>query len=179
MASCGGDEPSDSADARPAGYCDELTPCTDSARNYCDLDGSYPASEGQPNTCIPDPALAECSPTEECSSEDEPHCSNSGQCVECLNFSHCNADAPVCSLTTHTCGGCRSGEEGNAICQAIDPLQPFCSEAGGCVACLDNSHCEIVSAPICDPTELACRGCASTDECETGTCNTVTGVCEL
>lgn len=36
-------------------YCDENTPCTDPARSFCDLAGTFPASEGVRNTCIPTP----------------------------------------------------------------------------------------------------------------------------
>jgi len=36
-------------------YCDSNTPCTDSARPFCDMNGEYPASEGIKHTCIPDP----------------------------------------------------------------------------------------------------------------------------
>lgn len=36
-------------------YCDSDTPCTDSERPFCDLNGEYPASEGIKHTCIADP----------------------------------------------------------------------------------------------------------------------------
>jgi hypothetical protein len=36
-------------------YCDERSGCVDPARPFCDLEGEYPASEGVPRTCIPDP----------------------------------------------------------------------------------------------------------------------------
>lgn len=177
LLSCSGDKGS-SQDARSATYCDAVTPCTEPGLGYCDLTGAYPASSGKPNTCIPDPQQQSCSTSEPCPDEDKPHCTSSGACVACLNFSHCSTATPVCSLTTHTCGPCRSGDEGDQICGAIDPLQPFCSEAGACVECLDNTACEIVSAPICDASQFVCRGCTDTSECELGTCNPVTGVCE-
>jgi hypothetical protein len=36
-------------------YCDSDTPCTDSERPFCDLNGEYPASDGIKHTCIPSP----------------------------------------------------------------------------------------------------------------------------
>ncbi len=36
-------------------YCDSSHRCTDPARPYGDLNGEYPASDGVPRTCIPDP----------------------------------------------------------------------------------------------------------------------------
>ena len=39
-------------------YCDESTPCTDPGRPFCDLHGTYPASDGVGRTCIPDPSDA-------------------------------------------------------------------------------------------------------------------------
>ncbi len=179
MLACAGEDGAQPAvDARPARYCDALTPCTEAGFRYCDLTGQYPASEGQPNTCIPDPQLQGCSTAQPCTSEEAPYCTTSGECVACLNFSHCSTQTPVCSLSTHTCGACRSGTEGNQVCAAIDPLQPFCSELGACVECLANTDCAIISAGICDLDEGRCRGCVDSAECETGTCNTVNGVCE-
>lgn len=173
-----GDAGGKQEDARAGQYCDALTPCTEPGEPYCDIAGQYPASNGEPNTCIADPQQQRCSPSEPCPTDQEPHCTNSGQCVACLNFSHCTAETPVCSLTTHTCGDCRTGEEGNQICEAIDPLRPFCSEGGGCVECLDNAACQIVSAPICDLVEFRCRGCVDPSECASGMCDLVSGTCQ-
>lgn len=39
-------------------FCDEGHPCTDPARPFCDVAGTYPASEGIGKTCIPDPSGA-------------------------------------------------------------------------------------------------------------------------
>jgi hypothetical protein len=36
-------------------YCDEATPCDDSERPFCDLEGEYAESEGIKRTCIADP----------------------------------------------------------------------------------------------------------------------------
>jgi hypothetical protein len=181
LLACGDDaqKPEDaSTDARPEGYCDGTVPCADEALPFCDLSGSYPDSGGQPNTCIAKPLDVECADKTDCSSDALPQCTTAGECVECLNFSHCNNENPLCSLSTHTCGSCRFGEEGDAICLAIDPYQPFCAKGGSCVECLDNTPCSIVSSPICDLTTGSCRGCVSSEECSPGTCNTVTGVCE-
>ena len=166
------------ADARPAGYCDATIPCADSALPFCDIEGMFQGSGGQANTCIAKPLEVDCAVADDCSDEALPQCTAGGECVECLNFSHCNNENPLCSLTTHTCGSCRVGDEGDSICEAIDPFRPFCAESGGCVECLDNSPCQIISAPICDLSNFSCRGCLSSDECTGGTCNLVSGVCE-
>ncbi len=181
LTACGDDgdeQPMAATDALPLGYCDAVIPCEDSSLPFCDVSGVYPDSAGQPNTCIAQPADVECSDFMDCTTEAEPQCTTAGECVECLNFSHCNNEDPFCSLTTRTCGPCRFGEEGDAICEAIDPFQTFCAKSGSCVECLDNSPCGIVSSPICDLTTGSCRGCLSTAECDDGTCNTVSGVCE-
>jgi hypothetical protein len=36
-------------------YCDGRTACTDPERPYCDLEGTYPGSDGVARTCIPSP----------------------------------------------------------------------------------------------------------------------------
>jgi Tol biopolymer transport system component len=40
-------------------YCDQDHPCTDPDRSFCDLDGTYPASDGVARTCIPEPSVGE------------------------------------------------------------------------------------------------------------------------
>lgn len=165
-------------DALPIGFCDLTIPCTDATLPFCDVGGIYPGSEGKPNTCIAKPLEVDCAEPSDCTDESLPQCTTAGECVECLNFSHCNTDNPICSFTTHTCGSCRVGDEGNAVCEAIDPFQPLCAKTGACVECLDNTPCGIISAPICDLTTYSCRGCLNTEECAVGTCNTVSGVCE-
>lgn len=177
-ASCSGGETSDSPDARRSTYCDQSTPCRDEVLNYCDLMGQYPASNGVANTCIPDPALTECSATQECSDPAQPHCSGSGRCVECLNYSHCNGDKPRCSLSENVCSGCRVGDDGNQLCATVDPLQPFCSPTGACSECLQDSDCDVVTQPICDGESFACRGCQEGECAEGSLCNTESGVCE-
>lgn len=36
-------------------YCDNLRPCRDAEKPFCDTTGRYPASDGVNNVCIPDP----------------------------------------------------------------------------------------------------------------------------
>ena len=176
--SCGGSSSKpEESDARAANFCDDDTPCSTVERPFCDLLGEYPASEGTPNSCIPDPATAECVESEDCLDPAKAHCSSSGMCVACLNFSHCNAQNPVCSLTEQRCTSCRQGSEGDNVCGAIDPLQPFCGGTGSCVECLNQGHCEIITAPICSDMG-ACRGCLTDGECAPQTCNTTSGACE-
>jgi alpha-tubulin suppressor-like RCC1 family protein len=43
-------------------YCDQDTPCTDSDRPFCDLNGEYPGSEGIKRTCIADPFASDAGP---------------------------------------------------------------------------------------------------------------------
>ncbi len=45
-----------SSNAGSDAACDDNTPCTDPTRPFCDVAGQYPASQGMPNTCIPDPS---------------------------------------------------------------------------------------------------------------------------
>lgn len=175
----GGGGDADKVDATPEGYCDDEIPCSEEATPFCDTTGVYPESNSVPNTCITQPPMADCSDTVPCEDEALPACNSIGQCVECVNFSQCNTTNPACALSTYSCGPCRLGEQGDALCEAIDILLPLCGESGSCVECLDNTPCQIVTAPICDPAEFSCRGCENTEECDTGTCNTVTGVCEV
>ena len=175
---CGSDPATSSkTDARTDGHCDEETPCAAPERPFCDIRGEFPASEGIPNTCIPDPASAECVESEDCLDPERAHCSSAGQCVICLNFSHCNAVNPVCSLSEQKCIGCRQGDEGNSICNAIDPLQPFCGAEGSCVECLESSQCQVITSPICSESGV-CRGCSSDSECGPQSCNLASGACE-
>ncbi len=177
LACKGGSSNAPAPDAVPEGFCDDTIPCEDPTLPFCDVAGVYPDSNNTPNTCIAQPAIPDCSNTIACPTAEAPVCNSIGECVECLNFSHCNTTNPLCSLSTYTCGPCRTGAKGDAVCEAIDSFQPFCAETGSCVECLANGACGIISAPICDPTEFLCRGC-NTGECDAGTCNTITGVCE-
>jgi hypothetical protein len=178
LACKGGSTDAPEPDAVPEGFCSEAIPCEDPALPFCDEAGAFPDSQNTPNTCIAQPPTPDCSDTISCPTDEAPVCNSIGECVECLNFSHCNTTNPLCALSTYTCGPCRLGAKGNSVCEAIDSFQPFCAETGSCVECLTNDACTIITAPICDVSEFRCRGCTSTNECDAGTCNTLTGVCE-
>jgi hypothetical protein len=177
LLACGGNTSKNGdPDASPY-YCDLLTPCTDDVRTFCDLDGIFEDSMGQPNTCIAPPPETDCDQSRPCTDPALPACTSSGKCVECVNYSTCKSDAPRCVLSTNECGPCRLGADGNNLCSVVDPLQPYCSELGSCSECLVSAHCSINTAPICDQTTFSCRGCENSDECDAGDCNTETGVC--
>lgn len=40
-------------------WCDAETPCPLAERPFCDLEGVHPGSDGLPNSCVPDPGLAD------------------------------------------------------------------------------------------------------------------------
>jgi hypothetical protein len=177
LSACGDDAQGGGPDPTPPYYCDPVTPCTDAVRTFCDLSGEYPDSNGQRNTCIEPPPDAECSIDRPCTDEAKSACTQWGKCVECVNYSTCRAEKPRCNLSTNMCDACRPGEDGDTLCSVVDPLQPYCSELGSCSECLVSGHCGINTAPICDQTTFKCRACETGEECDTGNCNTDTGVC--
>jgi len=46
-------------------YCDDETACEDPERPFCDLEGTYPASEGHGRTCIAEPTFELTMPTDD------------------------------------------------------------------------------------------------------------------
>jgi hypothetical protein len=62
--------------------------------------------------------------------------------------------------------GCTSDSE----CSAT-PDRPACDSASqSCVACTQNSHCQIPGLPVCDPSTHTCVGCLSASDCHGGVC---------
>ena len=50
------------------------------------------------------------------------------------------------------------------------------SDRGACVGCLVSADCD-ATAPVCDPTSQACRGCTADNECGSGVCDIAAGSC--
>jgi Cys-rich repeat protein len=88
-------------------------------------------------------------------------CGSSGACVQCRAAADCSISTPVCTAS-NTCGPCSQ----DAQCAAPRPATPYCKPGGGpCVACTASTQCTASTAPICDATTFACRGCGSNTEC--------------
>jgi hypothetical protein len=181
-----------------ASVCEEAgapTPTACQSGFVCDEAGDF----GVERTCVP--AGAGCVGPSDCVDPTRPSCvdracvagcraddecarfagatqcdTTSGQCEACTENGECGtAEAPVCSLDTHTCDGCTTEEH----CARF-PATPHCEvAAGGCVACRTGaSDCTDPNAPVCD--DGACRGCEtdSFDECPgSGVCEEATGAC--
>lgn len=109
--------------------------------------------------------------------------------------------------TTTTSVGTTGGEctpadgSENALCQAMNPDAPYCSQSGHCVdcnglaACLsptpvcdptsgvcveckpDASEACIGTTPVCDGATNTCVPCTSHDGCPASACNMLTGEC--
>ncbi len=103
-----------------------------------------------------------------------PHCdTDTDTCVACLDDSHCDEMAPVCSAGG-VCGPCT----GPADCAAY-PDALVCGDSGAadgtCVACAGDSDCTDADAGKCDTTTNTCVPCDDSDQCtEDGA-----GICDM
>ncbi len=103
-----------------------------------------------------------------------PHCdTDTDTCVACLDDSHCDEMAPVCSAGG-VCGPCT----GPADCAAY-PDTPVCGDSGAvdgtCVGCAGDSDCTDADAGKCDTSTNTCVPCDDSDQCtEDGA-----GVCDM
>ena len=113
-------------------FCDELTPCQDPARPFCDLTGSYPASDGVARTCIPDPDSL---PDGGVGGDGGGDGDGNGSCTL---SQQCPDQAPICS--SGQCGACEPAAS-SAECSERDPGTPACSADGLCVECTRRSDC--------------------------------------
>jgi len=153
------DEAQCSAGGAPAGM---TFPCTKPG-DICDVTR---------NACIPDPTVADCETSADCSDPAKPACVDGG-CVACGDEVHfCPATAPECSAS-YVCEAC----EGPASCERF-PDTPFCSTGGECVVCRpgNDADCSTPTAPICDQEAESCRACRA-GECPSGVCNVEPGTC--
>lgn len=147
----------------------EITPCTDPAKPYCDDTGEY----GPRHDCIPDPMATACEGPADCTNPARPYCVNEA-CVACRGPGNedCEPAAPVCSEDTHLCGAC----SGDPDC-ADRADTPRCLVASGaCVACLDGGDCANPT-PVCETATNECRSCEAHAECGSEVCNRESGAC--
>lgn len=98
-------------------YCDKNTPCTDPARPFCDVDGTYPASDGIGNTCISDPTGPDAGPGDENTPDAGAACQASTSVCADDETTVCGADGHVAEVK-HCALGCNdTGER----CVDVDP----------------------------------------------------------
>lgn len=148
-------------------YCDELTPCVDPGKPYCDLDGTFAASAGVGRTCIADPTLTGV----------DGGFADAGRpdaVIGCEGTSECPISSPIC--IDDRCQSCQLGPGGDADCQAKDSQYPICGQSGLCQECSLNSHCD-AAAPYCAPLSGTCSPCSAHDQCDSGICQLSTGTC--
>jgi hypothetical protein len=152
-------------------YCERSADCADVAgRPFCDVDGTYPGSEGISRTCIADPG-GSCTLDVECTDPGLPACSN-GACRECSPTRACGPDQPVCDVAESTCAGCTSASD----CAAFAD-RPTCSlEDGACVGCTSDLDCAATGQACLDSTRT-CGACTADADCESGLCDRAGGTC--
>ena len=125
-----------------------------------------------PNVCCVTPLQCDALGVDEPRPCDVGQACRAGGCVaaECQAAADCSADSPICS--NNLCVG---------TCQIDDDCAEVagrnrCSAQGTCVGCLDASQCP-PTASICDGTGHVCRGCELDNECASGVCLEISGVC--
>jgi hypothetical protein len=117
-------------------FCDETHPCTDPSRPYCDLAGTYPASESVAKTCIPSPfdAGPVCSPgvADRCDGDTVHRCNSTGTGFESVQCTlGCDTAIPGgCRLCTPNQTACTNGTV--ATCDANGNIVSMRSCALGC-----------------------------------------------
>jgi hypothetical protein len=152
-------------------YCERNADCADVAgRPFCDVDGTYAASDGIARTCIADPG-GSCTLDVECTDPALPACSN-GACRECSPTHACGPDQPVCDVAESTCAGCTSATD----CAAFAD-RPTCSpEDGACVGCTSDLDCA-ATGQACLESTRTCGACTADADCESGLCDEELGTC--
>lgn len=107
------------------------------------------------NTCV------QCRQESDCSGGT--HCLvSTGQCVACLNASHCasRAAASACDTTTYQCRPCTSDNE----CASVPGLN-VC-QAGTCVQCAGAKRTACgEDRPACNATTFSCETCKADSDC--------------
>jgi len=157
---------SDPASCGASGTDVDVVPCLDPTRSFCDDNGAH----GAPRTCIADPISSECEAPGDCTNPARPLCIGN-RCVECADGAACDNPTPACNADTHLCGPCTGPDD----CVG-DPGGGECL-VGACVECADASDCAELTAPVCEPSDHACRGCRLDGECATGVCDRTRGSC--
>lgn len=168
------------------------------ASDNCEAGGTCAEVEGS-KVCKPTTAKccygAQCDAPVECDNCVAPdaYCFE-GQCVECLNSTHCKAPA-TCNAVTHKCEG--TGAQG---CGSCVPPTAYCHpQKQLCVECINSSQCS--AGEFCDPAQSICTGdicsacappypacaeingekacvqCIQDSDCQSGDCNETTYLC--
>ncbi len=145
-------------------YCDDVTPCSDPARPFCDINGSFPASSGVGRTCIADPN----NPGQDAGLPD-------AQPTNCTTSAQCGVSAPICK--DELCAACIPGSSGDSDCAAKDPTEPICGVDGQCYECTRSFDCTNPSQPVCDLDNNICKGCDDHQQCGSGVCDMGSGQC--
>jgi len=118
-------------------YCDQDTPCLPRYPDqpYCDVDGTYPESNGIGHTCIGFPD----DPTKDF----------------CLADGDCPAADPICGPDL-ICRGCESNQE----CLDLGEIAgtTFCAGDGACLACEPDAFFRCDVNQTGDPVLVACAG---------------------
>lgn len=130
----------------------------------------------------PSPVPEGCTRDSDCTDQvckDEPDDGLDGVCVDCLVSDDCPSDTPFCDVASNSCllPSCEQGADGDALCMSATPDTPICGPNGGCVECVESSHCSDESEPLCDTETGECRGCEAHTECASGVCDIDAGAC--
>ena len=142
-------------------FCDTDNPCTDPARPFCDLDGTFPASEGHGKSCIATPGVAvggvDAGPLPDAG----PDAMIDAQMIDAAmcGGNVCVGNTPVCNMQTGLCRAC-------GLLPTDCGTGTVCAPSGACVECTMTSQCTTAKAkPVCETSTSMCRGCANPGEC--------------
>ncbi len=137
--------------------------CRDPARPVCDpstnscvrcvLDSQCPAG----NVCTNNACVPGCSANQACPAGQV--CSGAGQCVQCLNDTHCGGATPRCDTQSSRCVACLPGATDNC------PVGQYCRNDFVCErGCKAGADCP---SGVCLPNH-SCGGCTADSQCAAG-----------
>jgi hypothetical protein len=144
-----------SSEANDAAISDASTDAADTTVD----DVSADAADAEPDT------EQDAGPCQGACSGDYPQCEpTSGECVACLDDTHC-IDG-LCAAD-NTCVQCFGDDD----C-SFDPAAPACNtDTGRCVACMTDDECATeISANVCNTDTNECAQCLTDDDCAEGGC---------
>lgn len=128
------------------------------------------------------PVSEGCTQSSDCTEQvckNDPDVGLDGICVDCLVSDDCPTDTPFCDVASNSCLSpiCEQGADGDELCMSTTPDTPVCGPNGGCVECVESSHCSNESQPICHAETGECRGCEAHTECASSVCDIEGGTC--
>lgn len=153
-------------------YCDQTHPCDkDPSLNFCDLDGTYPASEGHGNTCIASPFDAGMPP--------DAGCTNGAT-------RNCGTDEGPCEFGTETCrmdgtwGPCLGGTAPSTeTCNMVDDdCDSMVDEELGLGNACDGSDTDLCAEGTIVCTELGATACTDGTGDNPEVCNGLDDDCD-